>query len=549
MKNDIDSKRLLDACLQYYDVQVRAIQRLRSILDRHGETLSLDDVDPWELLPERFIDTPMDQDAVSKFLDEAEAVFRAAIGPDADLNDLRRSIDNAHQLLSDGAYELWTHAASGTDDIESAAREIAWQVAGDIESFLEYGAVHEWLACVPIDGRFRAFPACTDFGGFKIINPLSGTDSDPPTVTRRFREILASHCGVDFVNALVENAFDQRAASIHEQSGGFIPEHPQLVVGLGAGHEPGRRKRLNAEVSALYPLIRLCQLACDVEHGVELQRWPQPLVGYVQMPRVGVAINMCGGAEIWEIETEYVYRLFDEALAEEVEYLLADSAAHEEGTEPVKRRAYRHPFTRLHSPVAHSLRMPGPVFEPTDAGPLDPAEFHQAWQQLGAPLLAMRRQPTLSKLRRAIDNAVLLVSSSVYGIGGSLTLHLVMATEAILSPFGNRSDLSERFALFVAAILGETCDERRKWYKTAKELYGYRCGAVHAADFVPSKSEADANRVQTWTESQTPIARQAWAIFRRCLSTVVEWANERAVASEPCNDRTFQDFYLSRVLR
>ena len=114
-------------------------------------------------------------------------------------------------------------------------------------------------------------------------------------------------------------------------------------------------------------------------------------------------------------------------------------------------------------------------------------------------------------------------------------IYPIIATETILNPFNDKGDITERFAIFSAALTETGAIERRETYTTAKRLYGLRCQAVHRSQFSPGPDTMG---------EDTNIALQ---LFLRCLKAIVAWASVRLEKQEPCDGKSFADLYRNSV--
>jgi len=134
-----------------------------------------------------------------------------------------------------------------------------------------------------------------------------------------------------------------------------------------------------------------------------------------------------------------------------------------------------------------------------------------------------------------LDNAIQIVAKCRHSETGNLIVYSTIATETILNPFNMLGDITERFALFAAALTESTAVERREMYKTAKRLYQQRCHAVHRSQFDLGSD----------TTKEDPMI--AFQLFLRCLKAIVSWASGRLSRREPCNQTAFADLYLNAV--
>lgn len=438
-------------------------------------------------------------EACAKYID---AVFRA-----------KQAAESEEQFWSNGrasrAYQRLFKAVEGIApndlhwgftiwDIAGSTSDRIWQgrlvnepstvkaLSEIVENCLEDLANAEWIACVPMERRFSAFPEYTDFGEFAVVNAAE-EDSDFEPLLNRFRKILATKLGVNFMpETEVQDSLLRLDEHYLKKSGHYIPGRPQLVARVGRGERFTNKRLLEGMANDNFAMLSLCQIAYDMIHEIPARittgayarlpsgEWMPE--GLIEIPPVAVAINArTGEADWWTSSVEAYETIFGE--------------------------------------------------------PYDANEFELLWKRIVVPILNARNAGLSGTLRDAIDSAIKLVGKCRHRQMADLTLHCVIATETILNPFNVRGDTGERFAIFCAGLTANRPPQRVEAYRRAKKLYRLRSGAVH----------------QSRRHNEREIPKQAFQLFLACLNAVVSWASSRLTEGNVCTSDDFNEFYVQTV--
>lgn len=348
-------------------------------------------------------------------------------------------------------------------------------------------AAADWIACVPLEHVFCNFPEFTNFGEFSLVNP--GADAEQPVDERlaRFRSILTTNFGVNFMpHTEVNDSYLRLGDHYHQKSGHYIPGRPQLIVKVGRGEAYSNERLLWELVAHQIALLALCQIAYDIKKPMRFvnagesalpsgQRFQR---GLIEIPSVAVAINSRTGQADWWSTRLKMY-------------------------EKCQGRYNREQFTSL-------------------------------WNEIAVPILDLRSAGLSGLMRDAIDNAIRLIAKCRHPEMGDLTLYCIIATETILNPFNALGDTSERFAIFAASLTETTPEKRLDAYRTARNLYRRRSQAVHQSRLHGDKDVAEARK-------------QAFGLFLACLKAVTEWAKQTLAQGRACGPDEFKEFYASTI--
>lgn len=348
-------------------------------------------------------------------------------------------------------------------------------------------AAADWIACVPLEHVFCNFPEFTNFGEFSLANP--GADPEQPVdeLLDRFRSILTTNLGVNFMpHTEVNDSYLWLGDHYHQKSGQYIPGRPQLIVKVGRGEAFSNERLLWELVAHQIALLSLCQIAYDIENPMRFvnagectlpsgQRFQR---GLIEVPSVAVAINRRTGQADW-----WTTRL------------------------------------RTHEKCQ---------------GRYKPEEFTSLWKEIAIPILDLRNAGLSGLMREAIDNAIRLMAKCRHPEMGDLTLYSIIATETILNPFNALGDTSERFAIFAASLTEATPEKRLEAYRAARSLYRLRSQAVHQSRFHADKDVAEERK-------------QAFKLFLACLNSVVAWAAQTLAQGRACGPDEFKEFYASKI--
>ena len=216
------------------------------------------------------------------------------------------------------AREVWRATAA----LDEAVRRAAWRASDDIKDYLDNIERTEWIACVPLERRFEGFPEFTDFGSFKVVNARTGTPGLHRNIFSDFIRILGNELEVEFHppsevdgHSLLDSDFQRR---VQAETQGYIPGRPQLVIRLETGEWDVACERLRWRLNYQLPLLRLCQLACDVFDRVRIGTRPpmtpdlrrEMAAGLIEIPCTALAIDKRTGAaqtwsDLWTLRHEY----------------------------------------------------------------------------------------------------------------------------------------------------------------------------------------------------------------------------------------------------
>jgi hypothetical protein len=351
-------------------------------------------------------------------------------------------------------------------------------------------AAADWIACVPLEHVFCNFPEFTSFGEFSLVNPGANPEQPVDELLGRFRSILTTNFGVNFMpHTEVNDSYLWLGDHYHQKSGHYIPGRPQLIVKVGRG-ERFLNERLFWELAAnQLALLSLCQIAYELEGGLEtrivspghdrLPRGERMQWGLIEIPGVAVAINVRSGEAAW----------WSTGL-------------------------------RLHETKA------GTGYKPD--------KFCAIWAEVAAPILNLRNAGLSGMMREAIDNAIRLMAKCRHSEMGDLTLYSIIATETILNPFNALGDTSERFAIFAASLTESRAELRLEAYRAARNLYRLRSQAVHQSRLHADRDVAEARK-------------QAFKLFLACLRAVTTWAAQTLAQGRACGPDEFKEFYARTI--
>jgi len=390
--------------------------------------------------------------------------------------------------------EVWELAHSYSDHIwenDCIHDDVARRYCNQVHCLLDDLASAEWIACVPIERVFNRFHEFTDFGSFAIVNPLATSPQSSSDLLQGFRRTLVEKFGVTFMpEREVGNSYLRLSEHYHQKSGYYIPGRPQFVLKTGRGERFSNKLLLASKVRRVFDLIALCQIAYEadaslLEAGIIGPESVMPdgtrmVSGLIEIPSVAIAINVRTGEADWWVTGTTAY-------------------------ETESGEAY------------------------------DPTRFMTYWNDIALPVEHLRTLGLSGKIREALDNAIQIVTKCRHAEMGNLMVYSIIATEAILNPFNVVNDISERFALFSAALTETTANERRETYRTAKHLYQYRCHAVHRG------------RWGSDTGTVREDSKIAFQLFLRCLKAIGMWATERLSRHEPCNQSAFAELYINSL--
>lgn len=390
--------------------------------------------------------------------------------------------------------EVWELAGSYADYIwenECVEDDLARRYCNQLICLLDDLAAVDWIACVPIERTFCRFPEFTDFGSFCVVNPGSLSPQSDSDLLQAFRQILADKLGVNFMpEREVPDSYLRLSDHYYNKSGNYIPGRAQLVLRVGRGERFSNERILVSRLSKLLDLLALCQIAYASSGSLLELRviGPESVMpdgsrmasGLIEIPPVAVAVNVrTGQADWWGTRTS--------------------------------------------------------AYETETGQGYDPSRFMTLWNEIAVPVAKLRTLGLSGKVREAIDSAVQVVAKCRHSETGNLMVYSTIATETILNPFNMLGDITERFALFSAALTENSAAKRREVYKLAKRLYQQRCHAVHRSRFDGDSDDAKED------------SKIAFELFLRCLKVIGEWATDRLSQNEPCNQSAFGELYLNSV--
>lgn len=365
-----------------------------------------------------------------------------------------------------------------------------------LQSMFEQLSITEWIASIPIERSFEKFPVFTDFGPFAIVNARAENPKSEEDLFKTFQNILTIHWNVNFMNPVeVHESYIDLAHHFYEnKSDCYIPGRPQLVLKVGRGDSARNESAMKERLRQFLPLLTICQIFVELEQGLLFRpAWvtmpdgkTRMRHGLIEIPNGAMAINkFTGHAELWRTEHE--------------------------------------------------------SFESRDTQRYDVEKFINAWEKIAQPILNLKNVGLFGRLREAIDNALKLVATSrFYKLDMSnLFLNSVIATETVLNPFNVVGETAERFALMVAALTEKSSENRKNTYNIAKQLYRYRCHAVHRAKF-----DSDNDTVKIKEEQKT-----AFLLFLDCLSVIVQWASKRLANEQLCDKEAFEELFLDSLFK
>lgn len=361
-----------------------------------------------------------------------------------------------------------------------------------LQNLIDDLSVVEWLACVPLGREFRGFSKFTDLGPIAVVYVPDDEKKDQTILLAEFREVLTAHCGVHFMDsAEVKDSYLRLGGHYYERSQCYIPGRPQMIVKVGRGESRSNERMLGDRLRQLFPLFQFCQVveAPPILAGARFiapSYWPDRkssmmTQGLIEIPDGAVAVNRRTGQCDWWQNVR--------------------------------------PFS---------------VYETWDGNEHDAARFQLAWHEHVEPILKLHDDGLSGRVREAIDNAVRLVAACRYPQFVEPLLNCVIATETILNPFNTLEQLSERFALFSAALCASNPIAKRTAYRQSKKLYRLRCHAVH-------RSHMDDQ------EDMKSLRQEALGLFLTCLRSIVKWADETLGAGGSCDQKAFDDFYLRSI--
>lgn len=360
-----------------------------------------------------------------------------------------------------------------------------------VNECLEDLAAADWIACVPVEHVFCNFPAFTNFGDFSLVNPGADPEQSDEELLSRFRSILTTNLGVNFMpHSEVNDSYLRLGEHYHQKSGRYIPGRPQLIVKVGRGEQRLNERLFGELVATHVAMLSLCQTVYEqLERGLETMivspghdRLPcgdRMQRGLIEIPGVAVAINVRSGEAAW---------------------------------------------------WSTGLRL----YETHVGTGYKPDKFHAIWAEVATPILNLRNSGLSGQMRDAIDNAIKLMAKCRHPEMGDLTLYSIIATETILNPFNALGDTSERFAIFAASLTEATQERRLEAYRAARSLYRLRSQAVHQ-----SRLHADRDVAET--------SKQAFKLFLACLKAVTAWAAQMLADGKACGPDEFKELYTKTI--
>lgn len=429
-------------------------------------------------------------------------------------------LDEGQKLLDRSIGEI----DSAPDDLHS---RVALRIAAKIYSQLKEWRDTEWIAAVPLEWRFEEFPPLTPLGdGYFIVNARSGGSQG----THRdcfydFQRILADDLEVTFhPPGETERSYLEVGRKLSENCGGYIPGRPQLVFDLGKGSRHIASLRLRRKIVVAGPLLRLCQLFCVKNGEIKTGRTPdgkrELIPGFAEIPRVALGlVRNRGAAELWEnFVTDPV------PSCEEEDEAFRDTPSLLEILDEYLDDDPDLPTRDLHPPRGWQFNYLDRIFEPSEGSRIEPVEFLGVWETTGAPLLNLRKEgDTLARtydktssddLINGVGDAVCHVARCLDGLGGSLLLNCVEATEWLLNPTGeDRGRVRARFADRAEALSSGAGGDRQLLKGQARKLYDYRCDEVHKIGAM---------------RRQVPrvYSRRALVLFATCLRYIADWISK-----------------------
>ena len=348
-----------------------------------------------------------------------------------------------------------------------------------------------------------------------------------------FCQILGEHLRVNFIRSSeISGSLLDISSKIREQTRGYIPGRPQLVLNLGLGEWDVACERLRRRLHFLIPLIRLCQLTCDVMEGVRFTgdsaRMPDHgramPEGITEIPCTALGVNVNNGTgQTWDGLWTWRYELHS-----------GYGVSMDELTDERLR------FDRIHTVSSPEYGLPFRQFESSQGGAIEPHEFRDWWMRLGRPLESAftTTQTGRNDLIGIILEAIRVVSSCIYGVTGDIGLQSVLATEWILNPVGGLRwiDQSEaksfsqnqEFAVRacnLASTFPGQIEERRE---RAKELYKWRNDLIHTG----GKATLDAAET-------TRNRKDAFHLFIACLEGLGQWLSNQLESNQACSAQEF----------
>lgn len=447
--------------------------------------------------------------------------------------------------LSDLYWDLFDGAEPKRtkDEILQLGREVGIQILDWMENL---GAI-DWIAFVPMERRFDGFPAYTDFGPFQIVN--AGADCrDLDEILNKFAVLLATKCCVSFhpTSEVSEAPYGDNAKALAEKTNWYIPGRALLALRLQRGERAPNAAVLRRLLKSYLPLIRLCQIACEpmqetLPEESSLQnlmpdRSSRMPAGFTQVPPIALAMNRLTGGhaclmqlEEWRERSERYAKKWSERSGRDIPEWRESYEISQMVTEAFFLKA---------EPANLSLQ----TFD-TDYGEWYHYEtFLKSWNDIAQPVVSLRKArlsekrqgKALNRFRETIDGAIELVARCRYE--PSILLHSsVIATETLLNPFSDTSNLSERFALFVASLTQTDPKRRREKYYVARDLYKLRSEAVHSSGRTRRKQSGELS------------SKDAFEVFVDCLKSLVKWVQGRVDRNETLDENAFKDFYLETL--
>jgi len=127
--------------------------------------------------------------------------------------------------------------------------------------------------------------------------------------------------------------------------------------------------------------------------------------------------------------------------------------------------------------------LPNPcLVEEVEYRQISSSSFQESWSQFASKYCQLRLYPKISKIADRIGGIMRLIGDARFSRKEMLPLFCVIGIEAILNLREERDNLSERFAMFGAALLSDDLANRKSVYRNLKKLYNFRSSFVHTGE-------------------------------------------------------------------
>ncbi|PWB70939.1 hypothetical protein C3F09_08390 [candidate division GN15 bacterium] len=361
----------------------------------------------------------------------------------------------------------------------------------------------QWVAIVPLERRFASLPAVFECRLFYLLNPLCGGQSK-----HKWAELLSDRLKSTFVTSseMFEKDRPRYIELLDWQMSKSLGNrrNPVMVIPLKCGTEHGNRRLAEEVIPGCYGLINFVHLICRMSRQT---------------------------TDIWPAK-----RRFSDAKYFDISGGLLASLNYSESVEV--------------------LRNPYGALEDRNENDIDFDCFGRTWNTYGAPLASLAAEGAGGMILERLKNSVQMLSKCRYSDFTDLTLSSVIASEAILNPFNEKDNLTERYALFGATLLSEDLENRKHLYRNLKSLYSHRSTLVHTAKVKASldlkqfpTGSAEESLSHSWREDGIV----AFDYFVRFYLRIIDWLTCYVAAhSEPTNNEihtAFQEFYLESILK